>query len=659
MPGANYMGGKRNAARARGKDATGKAQRDHFGKKRFEILRNGLSRGQGGAGRVDQAANAPKARPEISFAHARRVQDGGRRHEDSSNMLLEPFTPSFAHTSGRTPPSSASSRSKTLKVLDAENSLVQRARVNKILQLPNLLGLSTRSRPVPRTATAHYSSPRSSSDSAQRTPASMSGHDDTYTSFTASPESPYPEYKEQHAFTQTHRMLAEPLTPSYTGSGFVPMCLDSSPPPYVHDYGYADSYDLREDHPSFYEPARIPYYSASSPLQESSEPRDALDTRDWRRLEDIQTSPLGQDLPLHDHLALSVPLSSTQSLPATMAQAAFLSDIPTLNEAPAQRYGSSLPPSESPSHSWSARASRFYDSDDIPQASFSLSPPAHTVVSYQMHDVLRTPSDSGSCDTDTGYFSADDSVYSMLEDTLDQDHDASLSGSVPIKDDPAQWQEICLSDLLHGALFEDADPWRALDDILDLPPLSALRLLGSTSEPEPAVPADAHSTCDDPGAVGYVFSRPPSSPPYPTIWATEDEEAIGLPDDEPAVQEDFDACTSPLATLSGDPEDRSKSLLEAGDPSEETLLPCPPGNVERCFDEPMSAAASAMENSRALESAPTTLLPPETFATSVSVDGLTEAQGEETISMSCTSTPSAADHVDLVRLLVLFRYPPR
>ncbi|KAL1949251.1 hypothetical protein VTO73DRAFT_8132 [Trametes versicolor] len=52
MPGANYMGGKRNAARARGKDATGKVQRSHFGKKRFEILRTGLSKGQASVGRA-------------------------------------------------------------------------------------------------------------------------------------------------------------------------------------------------------------------------------------------------------------------------------------------------------------------------------------------------------------------------------------------------------------------------------------------------------------------------------------------------------------------------------------------------------------------------------------------------------------------------------
>ncbi|KAJ7880993.1 hypothetical protein B0H14DRAFT_2705708, partial [Mycena olivaceomarginata] len=37
-PGANYMGGKRNAARARSKDTTGRAQKNHFTRQRRDIL---------------------------------------------------------------------------------------------------------------------------------------------------------------------------------------------------------------------------------------------------------------------------------------------------------------------------------------------------------------------------------------------------------------------------------------------------------------------------------------------------------------------------------------------------------------------------------------------------------------------------------------------
>lgn len=143
MPGANYMGGKRcasvitvsilfaecgglglprNAARARGKDATGKAQRSHFGKKRFEILRTGLSKGQASVGRAtDQMGNGPKGRLEISLAHARRDQVPERQSGASGSMLSQLFAFPFASTPRRSPPSSASSRSKILRALDADN----------------------------------------------------------------------------------------------------------------------------------------------------------------------------------------------------------------------------------------------------------------------------------------------------------------------------------------------------------------------------------------------------------------------------------------------------------------------------------------------------------------------------------------------------------
>ncbi len=141
MPGANYMGGRRcasliavsilfakygglglsrNAARARGKDATGKAQRSHFGKKRFEILRTGLSKGQASGGRTtDQAGNGSKGRAEISLAHARRDQAPER--QSGRNMFSQLFAFPFASTPRRSSPRSASSRSKILRVLDADN----------------------------------------------------------------------------------------------------------------------------------------------------------------------------------------------------------------------------------------------------------------------------------------------------------------------------------------------------------------------------------------------------------------------------------------------------------------------------------------------------------------------------------------------------------
>lgn len=146
MPGANYMGGKRcaslitasilfakcgglglsrNAARARGKDATGKAQRNHFGKKRFEILRTGLCKGQASVGRAtDYVGNASRGRPEISLAHARRDRALERQSGTSGSMLSQPFV--FPSTPRRSSPRSASNRSKILTILDADNRMFMR-----------------------------------------------------------------------------------------------------------------------------------------------------------------------------------------------------------------------------------------------------------------------------------------------------------------------------------------------------------------------------------------------------------------------------------------------------------------------------------------------------------------------------------------------------
>ncbi|OSD06352.1 hypothetical protein PYCCODRAFT_1464305 [Trametes coccinea BRFM310] len=123
MPGANYMGGKRNAARARVKDATGKAQRDHFGKKRFEILRTGLSKGHGSArGQPSGMGSGPRVIPEISLAHAPRA----RKQPDLYRPTLPDSSGTHLRSSPATMPSeSSSSRSRILRALDAENRMCE------------------------------------------------------------------------------------------------------------------------------------------------------------------------------------------------------------------------------------------------------------------------------------------------------------------------------------------------------------------------------------------------------------------------------------------------------------------------------------------------------------------------------------------------------
>ncbi|RPD61121.1 hypothetical protein L226DRAFT_56940 [Lentinus tigrinus ALCF2SS1-7] len=123
MAGANYMGGKRNAARARVKDAAGKAQRSHFGKKRFEVLRTGLSKG--GIAKSSKPRNAVKERPEISLAHARWPQHESKQgfvdQKEDVHGLRSPFASPVSLRRSPPVPSSASSRSRILRALDAES----------------------------------------------------------------------------------------------------------------------------------------------------------------------------------------------------------------------------------------------------------------------------------------------------------------------------------------------------------------------------------------------------------------------------------------------------------------------------------------------------------------------------------------------------------
>ncbi|KAI0833232.1 hypothetical protein BC628DRAFT_1532 [Trametes gibbosa] len=411
------------------------------------------------------------------------------------------------------------------------------------------------------------------------------------------------------------------------------MCLDSSPPTYCIDTRHANSsLNFRDDSPLFYEPARIPFYSASSSLQDSSGSRDALETRTWRQSNIINDAPLGQASYVPSSLSASASFNSVHPLPTGVAQARFLSDIPTIDDATGQRDESSLPPSESPSYSWAGHTSRFYDSDEIPQASFSLSPPANSISAHQTEEAL-----SDACDA--GYCSADASVYSLLNDALD--HDASSSG--PANDDPARWEQICLFDLLNGALFEDADPWRALDDILDLPPLLVSRHRAHR-EPESAGPADV-SACD-PSGVGYILPDALSPCPSTTVWPIENGEALRITEDEHSMR------LNSIDVVFEDPIiDRSGSLLDAGGSSRETLLhgSC---NDKHTVDGDVASAVCVQGHHRDDLLPGSTSLPAsvsDTSATSRSELGRPDAQQQEPIAMSCTV--SAAERAEPVRPL--------
>ncbi|KAJ7163921.1 hypothetical protein C8R43DRAFT_1168728 [Mycena crocata] len=146
-PGANYMGGKRSAAKARSKDTTGRVHKNFFGRQRLDILSKSLS------GRATSAECASGHGPRVS------ASDIGLSHAKHAISPVVEVYPSRSPPSRRTRSkshkrsSSGSRSSRVLEALDTGEPLAMRAAMDKILSIPDLAGLSTRpaqkrSRPV-------------------------------------------------------------------------------------------------------------------------------------------------------------------------------------------------------------------------------------------------------------------------------------------------------------------------------------------------------------------------------------------------------------------------------------------------------------------------------------------------------------------------------
>ncbi|KAF8559100.1 hypothetical protein OG21DRAFT_878220 [Imleria badia] len=138
MVGANYMGGKRNTARAKSKDVVGRAQRRHFGKQR---LASALCVTQ--ENRIHPSAPTSSVLPEITLAHAR--CDAGTDSGSTSSRKVFSGDRLYSSTS----PSNTTRRNKPSKVLGALDILdhvSMRAAIDRILQQPNLIGINTANR---------------------------------------------------------------------------------------------------------------------------------------------------------------------------------------------------------------------------------------------------------------------------------------------------------------------------------------------------------------------------------------------------------------------------------------------------------------------------------------------------------------------------------
>ncbi|KAH8099998.1 hypothetical protein BXZ70DRAFT_198931 [Cristinia sonorae] len=157
MPGANYMGGRRNAAKARIKDATTRAEKSHFGKQR--ILATSLNRRSGAPSLVNYSSSAANLVQGISLAHARRdpkfaSRFGGANHYRNTSEGTDysvvsadvpypggPIAGRLIHASGSSE-SSSKRRSAILDELDTSHPVFLRAEMNRIMTLPDLAGLT-------------------------------------------------------------------------------------------------------------------------------------------------------------------------------------------------------------------------------------------------------------------------------------------------------------------------------------------------------------------------------------------------------------------------------------------------------------------------------------------------------------------------------------
>ncbi|KAF9075495.1 hypothetical protein BDP27DRAFT_1315142 [Rhodocollybia butyracea] len=153
MAGANYMGGRRNATKARVKDSTGRAQKRYFGAQRLNLAANRQKLEQSSELEPsDEHFRKPvpaKSMTDIKFAHA-------KQNSASTGDLNNGYMPASTRISYCTPSKSRPSKlpgdavstsggkrpSKVLQALDTSEPLALRAAMDNILLMPDLAGLS-------------------------------------------------------------------------------------------------------------------------------------------------------------------------------------------------------------------------------------------------------------------------------------------------------------------------------------------------------------------------------------------------------------------------------------------------------------------------------------------------------------------------------------
>ncbi|EMD34103.1 hypothetical protein CERSUDRAFT_125802 [Gelatoporia subvermispora B] len=543
MAGANYMGGKRNAVRARAKDAVGKIQKNHFGKQRLDILSKGLRKVHAQtplAGR----ASIGKSPPEISLAHARHLP----RASPSQIQQQGKHVSAIPHHMGRldrlSPPNSgaskASRKSKILSVLDTTElrvaekphmkALCLRIEMTRIAKIPDLLGLPRKPEPKVSTAVASYHreslpeenniTDRHVSLRSKRRKFSLDsgvestiGERESHTPLVA--EEGTPQCSRQYDYGVHPDTISHPSYPrfsdfAYTEDNFKPMTFDSSPAfcgQSHEDSGFAEPASIlpaSEEHqmPEDYRPTRYAFYkndASSSPLARSR-PGTAVRTI-LRRQGAAKPGFLGA------HVAFSSPSSLSTRSHGRMSpiRKNLLSGprIPALSLSALAPEVDELEDDDNLSQPYVLDTSCYgadVDKTDIP-AGVSTS---NMLISAA--DVSRTvaesvPSTSESVDLDFGLAraaTAHNFPYSGADDASSE-YDRRTSPSLTEPDDPVQRPDEAshvqqtLYDLLDGKIFEDADPWKAINEILDLTQCATSDSDSSARYPTAATPdTDSH-----------------------------------------------------------------------------------------------------------------------------------------------------------------------
>ncbi|KAG2348022.1 hypothetical protein BDR05DRAFT_602085 [Suillus weaverae] len=146
MTGANYMGGKRNAARARTKDSIGRVQKRHFGQQRLAAALCNTREERG----KPKKMSLKSVLHQINLAHAQRDARIKGSHPSMAHISTS-CDPSFAHGTsfGTSEAKRRKQPSKILRTLDFSDPVAYRDAIDRILSIPlsEMIGLPLQGKP--------------------------------------------------------------------------------------------------------------------------------------------------------------------------------------------------------------------------------------------------------------------------------------------------------------------------------------------------------------------------------------------------------------------------------------------------------------------------------------------------------------------------------